>query len=61
MDLDGYTVLALNVTKQTSDNVDPTEYLRRVEHWEDKVVAGGGQWFMINDFEKEGALDLASY
>jgi hypothetical protein len=59
--LDGYHVLALNVTKQRSDNMDPTEYLARVESWEVRVTEGGGEWHIINDFEKEGALDLLSY
>lgn len=59
--LEGYSVFALNVTKLRSDNIDPLEYMRRVEAWEDKVVSGGGSWHVVNDFEKEGALDLASY
>ena len=59
--LDGYSVLALNVTKLRSDNVDPVEYLLRVESWEQRVTDGGGDWFIVNDIEKEGALDLANY
>lgn len=61
LQLDGYSVVALNVTKLRSDNVDPNEYLQRVENWEQKVTLGGGRWDVINDFEKEGALDLSSY
>ena len=59
--LDGFSVVALNVTKLRGDNVDPNEYLRRVEAWEQKITMGGGSWAVINDFEKDGALDLASY
>lgn len=59
--LEGYSVLALNVTKLREDNVDPQLYLRRVEGWENKIVEGGGEWYVINDFEKEGALDLDKY
>ena len=59
--LDGYTVLALNVTKLRSDNIDPVEYLTRVESWEQKVTEGGGKWYIVNDIEKDGALDLANY
>jgi hypothetical protein len=59
--LDGYSVLALNVTKLRSDNIDPVEYLLRVESWEQRVTDGGGDWFIVNDIEKEGALDLANY
>ena len=60
-DMDGFSVLALNVTKLRADNLDPKEYMARVESWSDKVAAGGGRWHVINDFEKEGALDLAKY
>lgn len=59
--LDGYSVVALNVTKLRADNVDPNEYLRRVESWEQKITLGGGTWRVINDFEKDGALNFASY
>lgn len=60
-ELDGYTVVALNVTKLRADNVDPNEYLQRVADWEQKITRGGGTWRVVNDFEKDGALDLASY
>lgn len=59
--LDGYSVVALNVTKLRADNIDPNEYLRRVESWKQRVTLGGGRWHVVNDFEKDGALDLASY
>ena len=59
--LDGYSVMALNVTKLRADNRDPNEYLNRVEDWKQKVTHGGGDWYVINDFEKEGALDLSIY
>lgn len=49
--LDGCNVVALNVTKLYSDNVDPREYYRRVEDWKTRVVAGGGAWKLINDLE----------
>jgi len=44
-------VVALNVTKLRSDNVDPREYFDRVEHWEGRVVAGGGSWKLLNDLD----------
>jgi hypothetical protein len=51
-------VVALNVTKLRSDNVDPREYMKRVEHWEQRVVDGGGSWKVINDLERlEKLLD----
>jgi hypothetical protein len=44
-------VVALNVTKLRSDNVDPREYFDRVDHWEERVVAGGGTWKLLNDLD----------
>ena len=56
--LDGFTVKALNVTKLRSDNQDPGEYLQRVEEWQDRVVAGGGTWGVVNDLDRSNALAL---
>jgi hypothetical protein len=50
--LDNYRVVALNVTKLRSDNVDPKEYMGRVAQWQGKVEEGGGQWKVINDLER---------
>ena len=52
LDLKGFEVVALNVTKLRSDNYDPKEYLARVEAWRARVEAGGGHWRMINDLER---------
>jgi len=51
LQMDGCQVVALNVTKLRSDNIDPREYYQRVEHWEKRVVAGGGGWRVINDLD----------
>lgn len=56
IDLDGVHVIALNVTKLNSDNVDPREYMGRLDDWRERVEAGGGQWTVINDLER---LDVA--
>jgi hypothetical protein len=56
--LDGFTVRALNVTKLRSDNVNPQEYLDRLEDWQARVKHGGGEWLVINDMEREDALAL---
>jgi len=48
----GCKVVALNVTKLRSDNVDPREYYKRVDQWKERVEAGGGQWRVINDLER---------
>ena len=51
-------VTALNVTKLQSDNVDPREYMKRVEQWAQRVEDGGGTWRVINDLERlEGMLE----
>ncbi len=47
-----FNVIALNVTKLRGDNIDPKEYMTRVEDWRDKVEKGGGEWGMINDLER---------
>lgn len=52
LQLNGVRVIALNVTKLRSDNVDPREYLDRLENWRTKVESGGGQWLVINDLER---------
>lgn len=58
LQLSGYEVVALNVTKLRSDNVDPREYMKRLEEWQQKVEAGGGTWRVINDLERlEGILN----
>ena len=56
-DLDGYSIIALNVTKLRSDNVDPREYLTRLDDWQSKIEKFGGQWQVINDLDGlEGLL-----
>jgi len=50
--LSGCKVVALNVTKLRSDNVDPREYYKRVDQWKERVEAGGGHWRVINDLER---------
>jgi len=54
--LNGVDVVALNVTKLRRDNVDPRKYTRRLEAWEKRVVAGGGRWRVVNDFDNLGKL-----
>ncbi len=56
-DLNGFDIIALNVTKLGSDNVDPREYLTRLEEWRSKVEQSGGTWQVINDLDGlEGLL-----
>jgi hypothetical protein len=50
--MDGFEVVALNVTKLRSDNIDPREYLGRLEQWQVRVESGGGTWRVINDMDR---------
>ena len=52
LSVNNYTVVALNVTKLRSDNIDPREYLDRLEMWRTKVESGGGEWRVINDMSR---------
>lgn len=45
----GIHVVAINVTKLKSDNVDPRKYQERVDEWTNRVEQGGGNWKLIND------------
>jgi hypothetical protein len=55
--LAGFEVIALNVTKLRSDNIDPREYLGRLEKWRGTVEKTGGEWRVINDLDGlEGLL-----
>jgi len=56
-ELDGFDIIALNVTKLRSDNVDPREYLTRLDEWQARVEKSGGSWRVINDLDGlEGLL-----
>ena len=52
LSLNGYKVIALNVTKLRSDNIDPRKYMKRLKEWREKVEKGGGTWDVINDLER---------
>ncbi len=52
LQLSGFSVVALNVTKLRSDNIDPREYLDRLANWQDRVESGGGSWQVVNDLER---------
>ena len=45
-------VVALNVVKLKTDNIDPRRYLGRLEAWQKRVEqAGASEWIIINDIE----------
>lgn len=52
LNLSGISVVALNVTKLRTDNIDPRRYTGRLEWWEKRVKkAGAKDWRMVNDLE----------
>jgi len=50
--LDGIRIIALNVSKLGTDNVDPRRYMGRLEWWEKRTrAAGATDWRVVNDME----------
>ncbi len=50
-------IVALNVVKLKSDNIDPRRYLGRLEAWQKRVEnAGASEWRVINDIEHLDAM-----
>ena len=59
--LDGFRVVALNVTKLGTDNADPRLYLDRLARWEARVrKAGATEWVVVNYLEHNLEFILAS-
>ncbi len=56
IDLNNIQVTALNVTKLRSDQIDPREYMARLETWQTRVESGGGSWRVINDLDRLDTL-----
>ena len=56
LDLRGFDVVALNVTKLRTDNFDPRQYLARLDEWRGRVEKGGGHWRVINDLDRLDGL-----
>src|SRR6266853_624221 len=45
-------VVALNVVKLKTDNIDPRRYMGRLEAWQKRIErAGASEWILINDIE----------
>ena len=51
-------VVALNVVKLKTDNIDPRRYMGRLEAWQKRVEgAGASEWRIVNDIERlDGVL-----
>jgi hypothetical protein len=46
-------VIAVNVVKLKTDNIDPRRYLGRIDAWQKRVEkAGATEWRVINDLER---------
>ena len=46
-------VVAVNVVKLNTDNIDPRRYLGRLDDWKQRVEkAGAAEWRVINDLER---------
>ncbi|MDH4175209.1 MAG: VWA domain-containing protein, partial [Betaproteobacteria bacterium] len=57
IDLKDIRVVAVNVVKLKTDNIDPRRYLGRLEDWHKRVKAAGArEWRVINDIEHLDAL-----
>ncbi len=52
INLNGIRVVAVNVIKLRSDNIDPRLYMGRLKWWKHRVLrAGATEWKVINDLE----------
>ena len=52
INLTGMRIMAVNVTKLSTDNTDPRRYLDRLAWWEKRVRdAGAADWLVINNLE----------
>ncbi len=50
-------VIAVNVVKLSTDNIDPRRYLGRIEAWQKRVeAAGASEWKVINDLDRLDAV-----
>ena len=57
MNLKRIRVVAVNVVKLKTDNIDPRRYFGRLEAWQQRVVkAGASEWRVINDLERLDAI-----
>ncbi len=57
IDLKDIRVVAVNVVKLKTDNIDPRRYMGRLEVWQKRVQAAGArEWRVINDIEHLDAL-----
>ncbi|HLW74236.1 MAG TPA: vWA domain-containing protein [Gammaproteobacteria bacterium] len=46
---EGAEVVAVDVAKLRTDNINPQNYVDRLEHWKRVVADNGGRWQVVND------------
>jgi hypothetical protein len=57
MNLKHIRVVAVNMVKLKTDNIDPRRYYGRIEAWQKRVKgAGASEWRVINDLERLDAI-----
>src|SRR3954470_20451508 len=57
INLKNIRVIAVNVTKLKTDNIDPRRYMGRLDAWQKRVeAAGASDWKVINDIEHLDAI-----
>jgi hypothetical protein len=57
INLKNIRVIAVNVVKLGSDNIDPRKYMGRLDAWQKRVQkAGAVEWRVINDLERLNAI-----
>jgi len=57
LELAGIEVVAVNVTRQRPDNINPMVYQQRVAAWRQRIEDSGGQWQVVSDLGRlESAL-----
>jgi hypothetical protein len=57
INLKGVRVVAVNVVKLKTDNVDPRKYMGRLEAWQKRVEgAGAREWRVINNLDRLEAI-----
>ena len=55
--LTGIRVIAVNVVKLKTDNIDPRKYMGRLEAWQKRVEgAGAREWRVINNLDRLDAI-----
>ncbi len=52
LQLAGFHIIALNVTKLNPQSDDLKNYLKRIEQWRAKVESGNGKWRVANDMKQ---------